>query len=278
MTWGDFPSGHFYSPVPDEKTRLQKPNFKNSFSDYLRFLNISKSEFSLIASSIQMYAAPFIDQMKKGKTAYQLGQNKSFCPKDAIFLAGMINVIKPNLIIEVGGGESTTIMYESMAINNNICKIEVIEPFPEYLLSLTRNKKYKDEIKINSSKVQDVPLKHFKKLKEGDLLFIDSTHVLKYNSDVVYLYNYVLPHLNSGVWVHIHDILYPFEYPQDWLKEKIYWNEAYLVQSMISFSNRYRTVFFPGLYDAFRGKFSKIEWPNEYFSGGAPGSLYLQIL
>ena len=141
------------------------------------------------------------------------------------------------------------------------------------MLHLIQEKKYKDQIIITEKRVQEIPLSYFKKLQAGDLLFIDSTHVVKYNSDVVYLYNYILPHLNRGVFVHIHDILYPFEYPQSWINEKIFWNEAYLVQSMISFSNRYKTV-----YDTFREKFSKIEWPKVFFTGGAPGSLYLQIL
>lgn len=277
-SWGNFPNGHFYSPVPSDETLLESPNILNKFDDYLNFLNIDLAQFSQMAKIIQVESSRWVGEMLKGNTSYQIGKNKSFCPKDAIFLAGFISFLKPKKIIEIGGGESTTIMYESLALNRIIPKIEIVEPFPEYLLHLIQEKKYKDQIIITEKRVQEIPLSYFKKLQAGDLLFIDSTHVVKYNSDVVYLYNYILPHLNRGVFVHIHDILYPFEYPQSWINEKIFWNEAYLVQSMISFSNRYKTVFFPGLYDTFREKFRKIEWPKVFFTGGAPGSLYLQIL
>ena len=87
----------------------------------------------------------------------------------------------------------------------------------------------------------------FAALEGGDILFIDSTHVLKTGSDVVRLYNEIVPRLNAGVIVHIHDIFYPFEYPRDWVLEGRAWSEAYLVRVFLAFNSEYEILLFnPG--------------------------------
>jgi hypothetical protein len=52
----------------------------------------------------------------------------------------------------------------------------------------------------------------------NDVLFIDSSHVGKAGSDVNCLLFDILPSLRSGVHVHVHDVLHPFEYPLDWFE------------------------------------------------------------
>src|SRR5438552_1211254 len=74
----------------------------------------------------------------------------------------------------------------------------------------------------------------FDGLQDGDVLFIDSTHVVKTGNDVVWLYNEVLPRINTGVHVHIHDMFYPFEYPRRWVMEGRAWAEAYLVRAFLT--------------------------------------------
>ena len=83
-------------------------------------------------------------------------------------------------------------------------------------------------------KLQDVDLKEFDKLKSGDVLFIDSTHVSKIGSDVNYLFFEILPRLHRGVYIHIHDIFYPFEYPKDWIDEGRAWNENYILRAFLN--------------------------------------------
>ncbi len=74
--------------------------------------------------------------------------------------------------------------------------------------------------------LQDVDLDLFTTLAEGDVLFIDSYHVLRIDSDVRFLFLEVLPRLQPGVLVHFHDIFLPFDYPQEWvIKEHRFWNE-----------------------------------------------------
>jgi hypothetical protein len=93
--------------------------------------------------------------------------------------------------------------------------------------------------------VQRVPLDVFAQLRAGDVLFIDSSHVVKIGSDVAYLVHEVLPSLAAGVVVHFHDILWPFEYPRDWvLDQGKAWNEAYFVRAFLQFNAAFEILYF----------------------------------
>jgi hypothetical protein len=92
--------------------------------------------------------------------------------------------------------------------------------------------------------VQEVPREVFTSLVAGDVLFIDSSHVAKIGSDVVYLLTDVLPRLAPGVLIHLHDIFWPFTYPYKWVAEGRAWNEAYLVQVMLQHSVRYEILLY----------------------------------
>ena len=82
----------------------------------------------------------------------------------------------------------------------------------------------------------------FETLAENDILFIDSSHETKAGNDVQFLYFDVLPRLQSGVLVHIHDIFLPFEYPKRFLDSGYPWREAYLVEAMLLFGNAFEVV------------------------------------
>src|SRR5262249_14748169 len=122
---------------------------------------------------------------------------------------------------------------------NGSMELTCIEPYPKDFL--------RDLAGVSAlleAKVQDVPLSEFSRLQSGDILFIDSSHVAKTDSDVNYLYFEVLPRLVSGVRVHIHDIFLPHDYPREWvLKENRSWNEQYLLRALLMHSSGFRTVF-----------------------------------
>jgi hypothetical protein len=84
----------------------------------------------------------------------------------------------------------------------------------------------------------------FEALEAGDILFIDSSHVSKLGSDVHYLMFEVLPALRPGVWVHIHDIFHPFEYPIQWYDEGRAWNEAYVVRAFLQYNKAWQIEHF----------------------------------
>jgi hypothetical protein len=98
------------------------------------------------------------------------------------------------------------------------------------------------------SRIQDIALSKFTELKKNDFLFIDSTHTLKIGSDVQYEYLEILPRLNEGVIVHIHDIFLPAEYSKAWvLKDHRFWTEQYLLQAFLSFNSMFEILWWGGV-------------------------------
>jgi hypothetical protein len=90
----------------------------------------------------------------------------------------------------------------------------------------------------------DIGPQVFTQLEENDILFIDSSHVSKIGSDVNYILFNVLPKLNPGVIVHFHDILWPFEYPQEWINQGWAWNEAYMLRAFLQFNTKFQVSLF----------------------------------
>jgi hypothetical protein len=91
-------------------------------------------------------------------------------------------------------------------------------------------------------KLQEVGLAPFLGLEAGDVLFIDSSHVLREGNDVQFEYLEILPRLAPGVWVHVHDISLPRRYPRVYFEQGLYWNEQYLLQALLAFSTRLRVA------------------------------------
>jgi hypothetical protein len=102
--------------------------------------------------------------------------------------------------------------------------------------------------------VQEVGLEKFKALRENDILFIDSSHVSKINSDVNYIFFTILPQLHPGVYIHFHDIFYPFEYPKEWIYEGRAWNEIYLLRAFLQHNAVFKIVFFNTFLEYFHAK------------------------
>jgi len=54
----------------------------------------------------------------------------------------------------------------------------------------------------------------------------------------------ILPRLRAGVLIHIHDILYPFEYLKEWvIDDRRSWNEAYLVRAFLQYNDTFEILY-----------------------------------
>ena len=146
--------------------------------------------------------------------------------------------MKPRQVVEVGGGYSTRIAARALTRNQQEGRdggLKCIEPYPESRLT--------DEIAQNNliaKPVQDVDVEFFAELEANDILFIDSSHTVKFGSDVNYLFLEILPTLKPGVWIHVHDIFFPKDYPEEWLLEKrLALNEQYLLEAFLAFNTSF---------------------------------------
>jgi hypothetical protein len=236
----------YYSPLPTEtqihqkRSRWDKPSALGGVNVELPSL---KARFSELTSK-QM--ANFLKLPTYDECA-ALGFGPGFPELDAFTLFSVVREIKPKRYLEVGSGLST--FYCSLAAAENAKEnrpvaIKCIEPYPFPALAKIPG------IELIQKEVQDVPLSVFQELEAGDILFIDSSHSVRIDGDVPYLFLEVVPALKPGVLVHVHDIPFPFNTPfpaEQWVLGKqdyapywpIYWTEAMLVQSFLAFNSRF---------------------------------------
>lgn len=163
--------------------------------------------------------------------------NGSFPSGDAELYYSLIRYLQPKTIVEVGAGFSTLIALEAIKKLSVPVELICIEPFehPE-LNSLP--------IRIRREMVENVEIDFFKKLVSDDILFIDTSHILRPGGDVMFLFLKILPQLNSGVWIHIHDIFYPNDYPLEWLRDEFrLWNEQYFLMAFLCNNPAFEVMF-----------------------------------
>jgi hypothetical protein len=138
-------------------------------------------------------------------------------------------------MVEIGSGQSTLIALKALKVNAEEgyeCEFTAVEPYPsQFLLDISDS-----FFTLLKSKVQDVPVTRF---SDVDLLFIDSSHVSKFGSDVNYEILEILPSLKVGAYVHWHDIVIPCDYPLFWLKRGYFWTESYLLETFLSFNSSF---------------------------------------
>ena len=156
----------------------------------------------------------------------------------------MILHSKPKRIIEIGSGFSSCVILDTndLHFDNNI-RCTFIEPYPDRLLSLIK-KTDLDRIELINKDIQDIDIEMFRSLSEKDILLVDSTHISKTDSDVNYIFFNILPVLNKGVFIHFHDIFYPFEYPKEWILGGKSWNEAYILRAFLQYNDSFKIIFF----------------------------------
>ena len=179
----------------------------------------------------------FPTQKTQEHSQFYLG-NRLFDGADALVAYCMIRHFRPRLIIEVGSGFSSLVLGQAAEKNKN-SNLICIEPFPREFL----REGFPGLQSLIEKKVQDIELEFFSQLASGDILFIDSSHTVKIGGDVNYLFLEVLPRLNPGVIVHVHDIFLPFEYRRDWVLDEFrFWTEQYLLRAFLTFNSEFEVL------------------------------------
>lgn len=167
--------------------------------------------------------------------------NGSFEPGDAEFLYDMIRHFQPKRIIEVGSGNSTLMARLAIKANRTDnpgyeCEQICIEPFEQPWLEAAG-------VTVLRKKVECCPDSLFETLDQNDILFIDSSHIIRPQGDVLHEYLHVLGLLRPNVIVHVHDVFTPHDYPAQWLlRDRWLWNEQYLLEAFLSFNAHFEII------------------------------------
>ena len=237
---GVFPiRNHYYEPLFDDRqlvTPLDTPRSLPGI-DFDVQSQLDLLQRMTLASEFREW----LQQQADGSRESFRFNNAGFEPGDAEFLFQVVRHFRPNKIIEIGSGSSTKIARKALSLNaqddglkaRHIC----IEPYEQPWLETF------GEIELIRSKVEDCDIEWRDSLASGDLLFIDSSHMIRPQGDVLYEYLNIIPQLQSGVLVHVHDIFTPRDYLDNWIRRDVrFWNEQYLLEALLGNSARYEVV------------------------------------
>lgn len=244
----DYPRGHYHSPAPDvADVRRRRDRLFDQSIRPLPGVDLRLDEQAGLLAQLLAAAADFDWPAKPdGSRRFFLDQDW-LADFDARVLCGMMRHLRPRQIIEIGSGFSSALMLDVDELYlARQTRFTFIEPRPARLLGLLRNGD-RNRCRIIDREAQDVPPDCFADLADGDILFVDSSHVAKVGHDVNYIVFDVLPRLADGVVVHFHDICWPFEYPAEWIERGVAWNEAYILRAFLQFNNQFRIMLFNDL-------------------------------
>lgn len=200
--------------------------------------------------------------------------NDQFQAGDAEYWYQVIRAVKPKRIIEVGSGNSTLMAISAIGRNKQddpgyACEHTCIEPYEMPWLEKTG-------VTVLRKKVETVELSFFSRLQEDDILFIDSSHIIRPEGDVLFEYLELLPLLNTGVIVHVHDIFSPRHYPEEWLRDRVwFWNEQYLLEAFLTHNESWKII--GALNYLHHNHYEKLRSVAPFLTPlRSPGSFYLQ--
>ena len=217
---------HYYEPIPDFRSITseqleRRREFRSIDFGWDAQLQLLRD---LSAFRIEFEAADF--------------KNDYFNGLDAAVLYSLIRHLRPRRVIEIGSGYSTRFAHKALTRNADGGRLTCIEPHPEERLNGLRL-----SVEVIQKRVEEIDVDFFSCLQANDILFIDSSHTVKFGSDVCYEFLEVLPTLRPGVWVHVHDIFFPHDYPAEWLlKRRLALNEQYLLEAFLSFNREFQVA------------------------------------
>ncbi len=243
---------HFYEPIPDTRTLPQSLWEHPSemvgvrFEDqaYLDLLRTFHEDFHHEYTSFRL---------EPSSNPHEFYLNNGFLSAgDAEILYCMVRHFQPRRILEIGSGYSTLLMIQALKTNlastpGPLPQLTCLDPYPRPFMQGIQDS-MPEVIRFHKESIESSGWDIFQSLGANDILFLDSSHVVRIGSDVVKILLEVLPRLQAGVLVHLHDIFLPEEYPEIWVKQMgRFWCEQYLLQAFLAFNQRFRIVW-PGAY------------------------------
>ena len=266
------PPGHYYSPIVDVREVTTRGSDTEEWVD-LPGIDIDLAAYGEVWAEWLPHVRRWEEGVASENRRYHTA-NSMFGPHSARLLAGAIGAFRPRRYVEIGSGFSSAVMLDINEEWRSEDPIELtfIEPNPERLQSILRDSDL-DACTIIEEKVQSVDLAVFDRLEPGDVLFIDSTHVVKTGGDVITEWFEILPRIHPGVHIHVHDINYPFDYPHLWLVEQNRsWNETYFLRAFLMYNAQFVIQFWPDVLSRFGAKVGAEELE---LLGHKPSSIWL---
>ncbi len=231
---------HYYSPIPNI-VELEKTKSMWAKKSEMPGVSMPLEEQ---AHNLRSICLPYQNEYA-GNRIYREASSREFGAGygyvEAQALHAVVRYYKPRRVVEVGSGVSTRCILNALEMNESetgqSSAITCIEPYPSARLGGLPG------ISLLRQKVQTVPFEIFTRMQAGDLLFIDSSHVVKPGSDVNFLILEVLPRLQADVIVHFHDINLPYDYSRTTLQTFLHATETSLLRAFLVFNEHAEIIF-----------------------------------
>ena len=243
LGWNVMRVADYYSPLP-VLPRLEERRARWDRPSELPGVAYDLEAMKALLGELSAYGEEY-GELVPYEEAKTLGYGPGFTTVDAMLVYWMLRHLKPRRYIEIGSGLST--WYASLAAARNADEgspmaIAAVDPYARDRVRTIPG------LEVIAREVQDVEPDFFRQLEAGDVLFIDSTHVVKIDGDVPHLYLEVVPRLRPGVVIHSHDIHFPYNVPypaEQYLfaqKWPSYWTETMLLQAFLAFNPAYEIL------------------------------------
>jgi hypothetical protein len=266
--------GHYGSPLPSgREIKEQSARFFGSTGSADGISSGIEKQLELL-DEFSAYHDDFApnENAAPGKLYYYRNDMYGFA--DGLILYCFLRHFNPGKIVEVGSGHSSALMLDCGKSFLPDTHFTFIDPYSTTIGDVLKANAGSGNYRLVREPVQDVDLSVYSELGENDILFIDSSHVVRIGSDLSTILYSILPSLKRGVIVHFHDIYYPFEYHQAMLDEGRAWNEIYFVRAFLQFNSAFEILFFNSLLERKYIDEVRAKLPNYFRSGG--NSLWLR--
>ena len=265
---------HYYSPIPD--IRKLPPEIFERDSDLIGLDMNDDLQIDFLKNVFPKYLHEYNNFPEVSDNDYFFSfNNANIVSFDVEVVHSFIREFKPKKIFEIGSGSTTLILGNALSLNCNNGLLTAHDPYPG---GNVRSGKIPGLHELDIRKAEEIEPSYFLQLEENDVLFIDSTHVVRIGGDVLHLYLDVIPRLKKGVLIHIHDILFPKEYFKDWvLKNRYFWSEMYLLQGFLAFNNAFEILWCGSyMHCKYNQKELKKVFPHYNPKINFPGSLWIR--
>ncbi|MBB93910.1 MAG: hypothetical protein CML68_04800 [Rhodobacteraceae bacterium] len=210
-----------------ERARLEAFEARGGLEGPAYALSPGMAEFDIapLVAGYQAHAAD-LERLKTSSTTGYAPGNGYYDTPDAEALYLMIRRFAPSRVIEVGCGNSTRVTRQALLDGGHPGVITAIDPWPRADIAGVVDR-------FEQAPVEAVDPAVFGELQADDVLFIDSSHVLRMSNDVAHLFCRIIPALPSGVVIHVHDVFLPYEYPKRFFYDCPGWGEQYMLHALL---------------------------------------------
>lgn len=228
---------HFYSQIPDIAGLRRTSAWRAPMS----MAGVAGTDIATQMETLRQWIGPVQGKLEMedvhASAVEANGSDGGYGEIEAQVLYAFVATQRPRKIVQIGCGVSTAVILEASRDVGYEPTVVCIEPYPTEFLT---RKSASGEIKLIAEPAQDAQLSIFLQLESGDLLFVDSTHTVMPGSEVNRIVLEVLPRLTTGVYVHFHDIYFPYDYPRRLLSEDLFFHsESALVHAFLACNARY---------------------------------------